>query len=75
MVPVSDGSRAYQRLGDHPEFAVALEGAVEESPMLDRPQLEVTADVALSAPPEHITPAFLIRLAEALASARPYRRG
>ena len=75
VVPVADTSRAYQRLGDHPEFAAALEGAVEQSPMLARPQIEVTADVALSEPPEHITPAFLIRLAEALASARPYRRG
>lgn len=75
VVPVTDTSRAYQRLGDHPEFPVALELAVEQSPLLDRPQLEVTADVALSEPPEHITPSFLIRLAEALASAKPYRRG
>lgn len=75
VVQVADGHRAMQRLGDRPDFQPALEEAIEKSRTADQAMLEGTADVAFTLPPEEITADFLIRLAETMASAKPYRRG
>lgn len=75
VVRVGEGHRAMQRLGDRPDFQPALEEAVERSRTADRAQLEGTAEVAFTFPPETLTADYLIRLAETMASAKPYKRG
>lgn len=75
VVRVPDDARAYQRLGDHPEFAGALAEALTRPSLADRAALERVGDLAMSEPPEHLTADAVIRIAEGLAMAKPFRRG
>lgn len=71
LLPLPPGG--YQTLGQHPDFAKALEeAAARPGRLVRRAQLEAVGTVALSKPPEHLTADFIVRMAEALATAEPF---
>lgn len=74
VVPIPDGSKAYQRLADHPDWERCLREALERGSLATPEQVVEAGDVAFSKPPETLTADFVIRIAEALATAVPYRR-
>lgn len=74
VVAVPDGSRAYQRLRDHPDWAAAREEADELAMLAPASALDGVGDLAFSQPPDGFDGAFVVRMAEALATARPRRK-
>lgn len=74
VVAVPDGSRAYQRLADHPDWERCYHEALERGSLAGPEQIRAAGEVAFTVPPEVLTPDFVIRIAEALATATPYRR-
>lgn len=74
IVATHDGSRSYQRLRDHPDWTAAREEAEELATLAPSESLDDVGELAFSQPPEGFDGAFIVRMAEALSTARPRRR-